>query len=72
MFKLTRLYHKHELDTVEIIERAMLDIKTWIDQVFLNMNDSKTEFIYFGGSRQLEKCISHKIDDNGEDIQRVE
>ena len=50
----------------------MLDIKVWIDQVHLKMNDSKTEFIYFGGRRQLEKCISHKIDVNGEDIQRVE
>ena len=36
------------------------------------MNDGKTEFIYFGGNRQLEKCTSHKIDVNGEDIQRME
>ena len=32
----------------------------------------KTKFIYFGGNRQLKQCISHKIDVNGEDIQRVE
>ena len=50
----------------------MLDIKAWVDQVHLKMNDSKTEFIYFGGNRQLEKCIIDKIDVNGEDIQRVE
>ena len=71
-FKLTRLDHKDELDTAEIIEKAVLDIKGWMDQVCLKMNESKTEFIYFGGNRQLEKYISHKIDVNGEDIQRVE
>ena len=30
------------------------------------------QFIYFGGNRQQEKCISHKIDVNGKDIQRME
>ena len=72
MFKLTRLDHKDELDTVEIIEKAMLDVKAGIDQVHLKMNDSKTEFTTFGGNRQLEKWISHKIDVSGEDLQRVE
>ena len=71
MFKLTRLDHKDELDIVEIIQKAMLDIKAWMDQVCLKMNKSKTEFIYFGGNRQLEKCKRHKIDVDGEDIQRV-
>ena len=35
------------------------------------MNESKTESIYFGGSRQLEKCITNTININGEDIQWV-
>ena len=34
------------------------------------MNNSKTEFIYFGGPRQLEKCIINQIDVNGEQIPR--
>ena len=34
------------------------------------MNDSKTEFIYFGGPRQLEKCIVSQINVNGEMIPR--
>ena len=33
------------------------------------MNESKTIFISFGGSRQLEKCINNTIIINGEDIQ---
>ena len=68
MFKLTRLDHRDKLDAVEVIEKAMLDIKAWMDQVCLKINESKTELIYFGGNRQLEKCISHKIDVYGEDI----
>ena len=34
------------------------------------MNDSKTEFIYFGGPRQLEKCIADQINVNREMIPR--
>ena len=34
------------------------------------MNDNKTEFIYFGGPKQLEKCIINQINVNGEMIQR--
>ena len=36
----------------------------------LKMNDSKTEFIYFGWPRQLEKCIVSQININEEMIQR--
>ena len=34
------------------------------------MNASKTEFIYFGGPRQLEKCIINQINVNAEQIPR--
>ena len=34
------------------------------------MNDNKTEFIYFGGPRQLEKCIINQINVNEEQIPR--
>ena len=47
----------------------MPNIKFWMDQVQLKMNESKTEFIYFRGSRQLEKCITIIINVNDEDIQ---
>ena len=48
----------------------MLDIKSWMDAMQLKMNDSKSEFIYFGGPRQLEKCIVNQINVNGEMIPR--
>ena len=34
------------------------------------MNESKMEFIYFGGSRQLVKCITNDINVSGDDIQQ--
>ena len=34
------------------------------------MNDNKTEFIYFGGPKQQEKCIINQINVNGEMIPR--
>ena len=38
----------------------------------LKMNNSKTEFIYFGWPSQLEKCTTRKIDVNGEEITRAD
>ena len=48
----------------------MLDIKSWMDVVWLKMNENKTEFIYFGGPKQLEKWIITQINVNGEQIPR--
>ena len=58
-FKPEKLDHHQEQNTIAVIEKSMLDIKSWMDVVRLKMNNSKTEFIYFGGSKQLEKCITN-------------
>ena len=50
------------------IERSMREIKSWMNAMQLKMNDNKTEFIYFGGPKQLEKCIINQINVNGEMI----
>ena len=60
-FKSSKLGQKDELETIAIIESSMLDIKSWMDHVQLKMNERKMEFIFFGGSRQLEKCITNTI-----------
>ena len=70
-FKPSRLDHKEERETISLIEQSMLDIKSWMDQVRLKMNESKTEFIYFGWPSQLEKCIRTSINVNGEEIMRT-
>ena len=67
-FKSCKLGYKDEIETNAIIESSMLDIKFWVDQVWLKMNKSKMEFIYFGESRQLEKC-TNTINIKGEHIQ---
>ena len=70
-FKPSKLDHKEELDTIATIESTMLDIKSWMDQVHLKLNEAKTEFIYFGWPSQLGKCVSTTIDVNGETITRA-
>ena len=61
-FKPSELDHKEELDTTTTIESIMLDIKSWMDQVHLKLNEAKTEFIYFGWPSQLGKCATTTID----------
>ena len=70
-FKASKLDHKEELDTIAIMEKSMQDIKVWMDQVQLKMNESKTEFIYFGWPSQLRKCIIDSINVNGGQVQRT-
>ena len=70
-FKPSKLDHKEELDTTAIMEKSMQDIKVRIDQVWLKMNDSKTEFIYFGWPSQLGKCITNSININNEIVERA-
>ena len=70
-FKPSKLDHKEELDTIAIMEKSMQDIKVWMDQVRLKMDDSKTEFIYFGWPIQLGKCIIDRINVDGEEVQRT-
>ena len=69
-FKPSKLDHKEELDTIATIESTMLDIKPWMDQVCLKLNEAKTEFIYFGWPSQLGKCATTTIDINAETITR--
>ena len=49
----------------------MIDVKSWMDQVRLKMNPSKTEFIYFGSRTQLSKCMVSQLNVNGELVERA-
>ena len=69
-FKPSKLDHKEELDTIANIENTMLDVKSWMDQVHLKLNEAKTEFIYFGWPSQLGKCTISTIDIKGKKIAR--
>ena len=50
-----------EQDTIEILESSLKDIKAWMDAVRLRLNESKTEFMYFGSGKQLKKCNENTI-----------
>ena len=50
----------------------MVTVKNWMDELRLKINPSKTEFIYFGFSRQLEKCTITQINIAGDLIIRCE
>ena len=69
-FKPSKLDHKEELDTIAIMEQSMQDIKVWMDQVRLKMNDSKMKIIYFGWPSQLGTCITNSINVNNEIVER--
>ena len=71
MFKPSKLGHKEELETITIMEKSMLDTKSWMDHVRLKMNESKVEFIYFRWPSQLDKCITQHINVNGEQIEKT-
>ena len=49
----------------------MLDIKSWMDAVKLKLNETKTEFIYFGGRQQLAKTHRDTININGKIIKHT-
>ena len=53
-----------EKDSIQSLERTLVDIKVWMDQNRLKMNDDKTEFIMFASKRQLDKCETTSIDVN--------
>ena len=59
-----------EPDTIAIMEDSMLEVSRWMNEVRLKLNESKTEFIYFGSRQQLKKCTFDKININNETIQR--
>ena len=42
-----------EPDTISIMEDSMLEVSRWMNKVRLKLNESKTEFIYFGSRQHL-------------------
>ena len=47
--------HTDEDDTITIMEKSMLNIKSWMDAVKLKLNETKTEYIYFVEDISLPK-----------------
>ena len=59
-----------EMETTLNLENTLTDVKRWTNLVKLKMNTEKTEFIIFGQSKQLEKCVTQHINVVGDMIDR--
>ena len=60
---------KAEKDSVFTLEAKAADVKVWMDQNHLKMNESKTEFVMFTSRLMLQKCDTTKINVNGSNNQ---
>ena len=58
-----------ERDSVCALEAKAADVKVWMDQNHLKMNDSKTDFIMFTSRQMLQKCVTTELNVNGSNIQ---
>ena len=54
------------------LQECLISIKKWMDETRFKMNPSKTEFIYFSNTKQLQKCTSNSINVAGDLIVRSE
>ena len=59
-----------EITSIASLRSVIFDIKSWMDENRLKMNNSKTEFILFGYHQQLAKLTTTTIDINGVLINR--
>ena len=59
-----------EMETTLNLEDTLTDVKGWMNLVKLKMNTEKTEFIIFGHSKLLEKCVTQQINVVGDMIDR--
>ena len=54
-----------ELNTINALESTMEDISNWMGMMRLKLNNDKTEFIMFGCSTQLSKCVTESFNADG-------
>ena len=55
---------KAEHTSISALQNCLKNVKIWMDENRLWMNDGKTEFIMFGAKTQLPKCKTTSIDVN--------
>ena len=54
-----------EQTSIKLLENTAIDVKSWMDENWLCMNDGKTEFIMFGSHQMLQLCTTNSIQVNG-------
>ena len=48
-------------ENIHSLETCMLNVKSWMDSVWLKVNPTKMEFIYFSNKLQLDKCNVERL-----------
>ena len=61
-----------EQTSIKLLENTPIDVKSWMDENRLCMNDGKTEYIMFGSPQMLQLCTTNSIHVNGSNIARSE
>ena len=64
-----RSFHPDSMDiNRELMQRCISDISTWMDDIKLKLNNSKTGYILIGTAHQLAKCTNMAINIGGSEI----
>ena len=58
-----------ETRCMEELEKCVTDLKVWMNENRLKMNNNKTEFILFGSKPQLDKCKTKTLNVNNTEIE---
>ena len=61
-----------EQTSIKLLENTAIDVKSWMDENQLCMNNGKTEFIMFGSHQMLQLCTMNSIHINGSNIAKSE
>ena len=61
----------NENDNLKSLVSSMASVKSWMNSNKLKMNDSKTEFVYFGSRQQLLKCHTESIEIDQCNVERT-
>ena len=61
-----------EQTSIKQLENTAIDVKSWMNENWLCMNDGKTEFIMFGSCQMLQLCTTNSIHINGCNIAKSE
>ena len=57
---------------IQLIEECITEIKKWMVNYFMKLNESKTEFILIGNKGDLEKCKNMTLTVNGVEITQTD
>ena len=57
-----------ELEMVDRMANLLLEVKGWMTSNWLKMNDAKTEFVYFGFPKQMDKVVTQSIQVGGSSV----